>query len=327
MTHRKLERRGSLTMLMEGCDENKETINSVISKLYRKAEFNLRKAQRGIIFLDGMDKIGANVNITEFAKKQVLREILEVLDGKIIDVTRAGSTENESIDTSQIFFVCFGNFEENACMPAMNNAVRKSAIQFHQPPKFNQSPSHSDSSSSDSGTGSGEHRSSNNASRRSSSLSADQSEGYSSDEDDSFQGLRENKLAQQLLNDSRTSPISYYQSLWGMKDVQLKFTPEALEVIANKAASQNAGHEGVGIILEKLFLNLELDIVGSDITSVEINEDVVLGKKRPNYVRKLNNSLVHRKKSGKVQQSNLYAIDEEELMTHDQHHSSHHRCR
>ena len=58
-------------MLMEGCDENNETINSVISKLYRKAEFNLPKAQRGIIFLDGMDKIGANVNITEFAKKQV----------------------------------------------------------------------------------------------------------------------------------------------------------------------------------------------------------------------------------------------------------------
>lgn len=58
-------------MLMEGCDEKKETINSVISKLYRKAEFNLPKAQRAIIFLDGMDKIGENANISETAKKQV----------------------------------------------------------------------------------------------------------------------------------------------------------------------------------------------------------------------------------------------------------------
>lgn len=64
-------RRGSLGMLMEGCDEKKETINSVISKLYRKAEFNLPKAQRAIIFLDGMDKIGENANISETAKKQV----------------------------------------------------------------------------------------------------------------------------------------------------------------------------------------------------------------------------------------------------------------
>ena len=68
---RQLERRGSLTMLMAGCDENKETINSVISKLYRKAEFDLSKAQRGIIVLDGMDKIGSNVNISDLARKQV----------------------------------------------------------------------------------------------------------------------------------------------------------------------------------------------------------------------------------------------------------------
>ena len=56
---------------MSGCDENKETINSVISKLYRKADFDLSKAQRGVIFLDGMDKIGSNQNTSEIAQKQV----------------------------------------------------------------------------------------------------------------------------------------------------------------------------------------------------------------------------------------------------------------
>merc|ERR1719219_819344 len=145
MTHRKLERRGSLTMLMSGCDENKETINSVISKLYRKAEFDLSKAQRGIIVLDGMDKIGSNQNISEVARKQVLREILQVLDGTMLDVTRAGSTETECIDTSQIFFVCFGNFDEN-------NA---NSSKQYLPTKFNHSPSLNSnaSSSGDSGRG------------------------------------------------------------------------------------------------------------------------------------------------------------------------------
>ena len=65
------KRRGSLIELMSGCDENKETINSVISKLYRKADFDLSKAQRGVIFLDGMDKIGSNQNTSEIAQKQV----------------------------------------------------------------------------------------------------------------------------------------------------------------------------------------------------------------------------------------------------------------
>ena len=70
-TKKFLERRGSLTMLMEGCNDNKETINSVITKLYRKADFDLAKAQRGIIFLDGMDKIGNNAIISELGRRQV----------------------------------------------------------------------------------------------------------------------------------------------------------------------------------------------------------------------------------------------------------------
>ena len=105
------------------------------------------------------------------------------------------------------------------------------------------------------------------------------SDGYSSEEDDSFQGLVENKLAQQMLNDPKINPIAYYQNLWGMKDVTLKFTPEALEIIANQATLQNAGHAGIATILEKLFLNIKFDILGNgDIVSVEICEDAVLGK-------------------------------------------------
>ena len=131
------------------------------------------------------------------------------------------------------------------------------------------------------------------------------SEGYSSEDDESFEGLIENKLAQQMLNDSKINPIAHYQTLWGMNDVALKFTPEALEIIANQATQQNAGHAGIAAILEKLFLNIKFDILGSDIASVEINEDAVLGKKRPSYVRRNG-----RKKSPPLA-SNLCAIEEE----------------
>lgn len=105
---------------------------------------------------------------------QVLKEIVQVLDGTVIDVTRAGSTENESIDTSQIFFVCFGNFDEKGSGD-VNYAKQKNTIQLLQPPKFNQSPTNSagSSCSEDSGNGSGENRSSN-LSRQFPSMSTDQ---------------------------------------------------------------------------------------------------------------------------------------------------------
>ena len=141
-------------------------------------------------------------------------------------------------------------------------------------------------------------------------------DGYSSDEDDSYEGLEANKMAQTLtkptiqtkstfLKDSKkTNPIEHYQDLWGMKDIELKFSPEALEVIANQATMQNAGQEGMHCILEKLFLNLKFDMP-PDITTVQITEDVIMGRAPPHYQRKCGTRKVSKKLL-------LTAIDEDE---------------
>lgn len=81
---------------------------------------------------------------------QVLKEILQVLDGTNMDVTRADSTETEYIDTSQIFFVVFGNFEEN-----FNS--RRASLVVQQEPKISPSSSQG-SSDSGNGSGGGHHR-------------------------------------------------------------------------------------------------------------------------------------------------------------------------
>ena len=108
-----------------------------------------------------------------------------------------------------------------------------------------------------------------------------------------------------FLKDSKTTnPIEHYKSIWGMKDIELKFSPEALEVIANQATMQNAGQEGMHCILEKLFLNLKFDMP-PDITTVEISEDVIMGRAPPNYQRKCGTRKVSKKLL-------LTAIDEDE---------------
>ena len=88
---------------------------------------------------------------------QVLNEILQVLDGQMLDVTRAGSTETECIDTSQIFFVCFGQFEEKNANSQQKNGEKlcPPATKFTHSPSINSS---NPSSSSDSGNGSGEQK-------------------------------------------------------------------------------------------------------------------------------------------------------------------------
>ena len=124
--------KGLLSMLLSG-EEAGETINTVVTKLYKKSEFDLDRAQRGVVFLDGLDKLCNNTdrNGDDNAKKQVFEEIFKVVSGTMINVSRLvdrgmsveearnkllevpnqnKSFENcgEFLDTSNMFFVGFG---------------------------------------------------------------------------------------------------------------------------------------------------------------------------------------------------------------------------
>lgn len=132
----------------------------MISRLYRKAEFDLAKAQRGIVLLDGMDRIGENAIMTSLdpkkqqtVKKLIYRDISKIIEGTKIDVSRAkflgetteaGPSSNEGqpvdhddagevFDTSMLFFVCFGVSEnfmigKEASMPCFYNPTSSKAI-------------------------------------------------------------------------------------------------------------------------------------------------------------------------------------------------------
>merc|ERR1719414_2851078 len=81
--------KGLLSLLLSG-EEAGETINTVVTKLYKKSEFDLDRAQRGVVFLDGLDKLCNNTdrNGDENAKKQVFEEIFKVVSGTMINVSR-----------------------------------------------------------------------------------------------------------------------------------------------------------------------------------------------------------------------------------------------
>ena len=110
---------------------------------------------------------------------QVLKEILQVLDGTTIDVTRAGSNSSEYLDTSQIFFVCFGNFEEKGFpFTSYSDCDRRQPHQINQQQQPLPEVNNVSAGSDDSGRGSGEQRDASNLprgqlSRRNSQMSVE----------------------------------------------------------------------------------------------------------------------------------------------------------
>ena len=116
----------------------------------------------------------------------------------------------------------------------------------------------------------------------------DDDDNDDNDDDDSVYALHESRMLQ-LLRDVKSSPINHYQKLWGMNDVELTVTPEAMEVIVGQAQMTKAGHGGIRTILEKLLFYvkfiLQTEMQGKGIKAVEITEDAVLGKAPPNFKR------------------------------------------
>ena len=130
------------------------------------------------------------------------------------------------------------------------------------------------------------------------------------DEDESYLGLMENKMAQLIL-EGKNSPIPQCLSLWGLQDIDLQITPEALDVIGEQvniglkllvmnpeqkkclkrksiasssffqAMAQRAGAEGVKTIIEKLLFTVKFEMQSDGVKKVEITEDTVLGKAPP----------------------------------------------
>merc|ERR1711997_568448 len=99
-----------------------------------------------------------------------------------------------------------------------------------------------------------------------------------------FHALDSDMLVQ-ILTMPKNALVPQYQMLFGMDKVELNFTPGALKLIAKSAIKKKTGARGLRAIMEKLLLDCMYETPESDITVVEINEDVMLGKCPPIYHR------------------------------------------
>jgi len=273
-----------------------DDIESVVAKLLQDANYNVDRAQMGIIFLDEVDKIGAVPGIHQLRDvggEGVQQGMLKMVEGTMVNVPEKNSArktrgETVQVDTTNILFVSSGAFNglDKIVSRRKNEKYLGFGMQSNEP-----------------------------QGRRAAAQSA-QSEGSSSREEEDqierdrylaeveasdliefgmipefvgrfpalvpFHSLNESMLVR-ILTEPKNALIPQYQMLFGMDKVDLTFTDGALRVIARNAISKKTGARGLRAILEKLLLDAMFEIPGSNIISVEVTEDAVNGKAPPVY--------------------------------------------
>ena len=192
--------------------------------MYKQCDYNRCKTERGLLLLDAMDNLGSGAGlgtVDDSEKEELLREVLELIEGTKFEVVNGRTNETVTIDTANMFFICFGVNNDN-----LANA---DSVEF-----LGSNKDHASSEAIDARRGHSLSYKSLAFDEDTSRVSYyDEDDDSDNDSDDSFEGLKANRLAQ-LLIESKQSPIPKFQSLWGMKDVEVKIAPEALEVIANQ---------------------------------------------------------------------------------------------
>ncbi|GAB1294354.1 ATP-dependent Clp protease ATP-binding subunit clpX-like, mitochondrial [Apodemus speciosus] len=275
-----------------------EDIESVIAKLLQDANYNVEKAQQGIVFLDEVDKIGSVPGIHQLRDvggEGVQQGLLKLLEGTIVNVPEKNSRklrgETVQVDTTNILFVASGAF--NGLDRIISRRKNEKYLGFGTPSNLGKG--RRAAAAADLANRSGESNTHQDIEEKDRLLrhveARDLIEFGMIPE---FVGRLpvvvplhslDEKTLVQILTEPRNAVIPQYQALFSMDKCELNVTEDALKAIAKLALERKTGARGLRSIMEKLLLEPMFEVPNSDIVCVEVDKEVVEGKKEPGYIR------------------------------------------